>query len=398
MSFRVSLVHPQPVHRRSPGEPVTADHNSLATLTAQARALEGTAGRARWWAPAGAARHLYRRNRACRADHHLRAADRDPAGLLAPATSHLRGHARPAHRRPGAGQHRLGPGQPRRLWRQRGRPGHRYARTKEFMRLVRRLWTEENVTYAGEHSRSPTPPWRRRSRPAARPASQALLRRRFRGRRAVSRPRPTPALLGRAARGRRRTDRAAEAPERGTGPRPPAAGVRPADHHLSSRHHRAGLGRRRGEGGRDGQGPETAGRATHGDAVTASGGCSICTSAARCSTTTSTPRRASSAAAARTRPGWSARRRTSPLAAEVRRPSASPTSCCPTRPTWPRSSGRATSCCRCCGRRRPPRHPRRSLRLPGYRAPEALGFRRAGQHPGGRPQREAATRLRVAVV
>lgn len=28
---------------------------------------------------------------------------------------------------------------------------HRYARTKEFMRLTRRLWTEENVTYKGEH-------------------------------------------------------------------------------------------------------------------------------------------------------------------------------------------------------------------------------------------------------
>ncbi|WP_206243864.1 LLM class flavin-dependent oxidoreductase [Novosphingobium terrae] len=28
---------------------------------------------------------------------------------------------------------------------------HRYARTKEFMRLVRRLWTEENVTYQGAH-------------------------------------------------------------------------------------------------------------------------------------------------------------------------------------------------------------------------------------------------------
>jgi len=28
---------------------------------------------------------------------------------------------------------------------------HRYARTKEFMRLVRRLWTEEHVTYQGEH-------------------------------------------------------------------------------------------------------------------------------------------------------------------------------------------------------------------------------------------------------
>lgn len=27
----------------------------------------------------------------------------------------------------------------------------RYARTREFMRLIRRLWTEENVDYAGEH-------------------------------------------------------------------------------------------------------------------------------------------------------------------------------------------------------------------------------------------------------
>ncbi|NRP87178.1 Methanesulfonate monooxygenase [Ensifer adhaerens] len=32
-----------------------------------------------------------------------------------------------------------------------GDQAHRYARTKEFMRLVRRLWTEENVTYEGEH-------------------------------------------------------------------------------------------------------------------------------------------------------------------------------------------------------------------------------------------------------
>jgi alkanesulfonate monooxygenase len=32
-------------------------------------------------------------------------------------------------------------------------PAQRYARTKEFMRLVRRLWTEENVTYSGEHFR-----------------------------------------------------------------------------------------------------------------------------------------------------------------------------------------------------------------------------------------------------
>ncbi|UOT01386.1 LLM class flavin-dependent oxidoreductase [Rhodococcus opacus] len=28
---------------------------------------------------------------------------------------------------------------------------HRYARTKEFLQLVRKLWAKENVTYRGEH-------------------------------------------------------------------------------------------------------------------------------------------------------------------------------------------------------------------------------------------------------
>ncbi|MFI6623227.1 LLM class flavin-dependent oxidoreductase [Streptomyces sp. NPDC050528] len=34
-----------------------------------------------------------------------------------------------------------------------GDPAQRYARTQEFIRLVRRLWTEEDVTFAGEHFR-----------------------------------------------------------------------------------------------------------------------------------------------------------------------------------------------------------------------------------------------------
>jgi len=32
-----------------------------------------------------------------------------------------------------------------------GDQAHRYARTKEFLQIVRKLWTEENVTYRGEH-------------------------------------------------------------------------------------------------------------------------------------------------------------------------------------------------------------------------------------------------------
>jgi alkanesulfonate monooxygenase len=32
-----------------------------------------------------------------------------------------------------------------------GNQAHRYGRTKEFMRLIRRLWTEQKVTFTGEH-------------------------------------------------------------------------------------------------------------------------------------------------------------------------------------------------------------------------------------------------------
>ncbi|WP_405433504.1 LLM class flavin-dependent oxidoreductase [Micromonospora sp. NBC_00617] len=32
-----------------------------------------------------------------------------------------------------------------------GDQAHRYARTREFLQIVRKLWTEENVTYQGEH-------------------------------------------------------------------------------------------------------------------------------------------------------------------------------------------------------------------------------------------------------
>jgi len=34
-----------------------------------------------------------------------------------------------------------------------GDQAHRYARTREFLQIVRRLWTQESVTYAGEHFR-----------------------------------------------------------------------------------------------------------------------------------------------------------------------------------------------------------------------------------------------------
>jgi alkanesulfonate monooxygenase len=38
-------------------------------------------------------------------------------------------------------------------------PANRYERTREFLHLVRRLWTEEHVTYRASTSPSRTPPW-----------------------------------------------------------------------------------------------------------------------------------------------------------------------------------------------------------------------------------------------
>ncbi|WOX15224.1 LLM class flavin-dependent oxidoreductase [Streptomyces sp. N50] len=56
-------------------------------------------------------------------------------------------------------------------------PARRYARTQEFIRLVRRLWTEEDVTFAGERLQGGAPPLDD-GRPST---SDGLLRRRVRG-------------------------------------------------------------------------------------------------------------------------------------------------------------------------------------------------------------------------
>ena len=91
------------------------------------------------------------------------------------------------------------------------------------MRLVRRLWTEDNVTFHGEHFRvDRRPPWCRARSRGDRRAPAALLRRRLGGRRAGGRDRGRcPALLGRAARRRPRAHRAAQGAERELGRDPP---------------------------------------------------------------------------------------------------------------------------------------------------------------------------------
>ncbi len=136
-----------------------------------------------------------------------------------------------------------------------GDQAHRYSRTREFMRLVRRLWTEEAVTYEGEHFRvtdSTVAPRiqlrgdRRHPRLYFGGASGG-------GEAGGGHRGGCPAVLGRAARRRPRTDRSPQGAEPAARPRPPAAGVRAADHHAGPRHHGAGLGRCPGEGRGNGQ-------------------------------------------------------------------------------------------------------------------------------------------------
>ena len=123
-------------------------------------------------------------------------------------------------------------------------------------------WTEDDITFEGEHYRAEGATARAqagRARGAAAPA--ALLRRRLRGGPAHrGRRGGRPALLGRAARRRGGAHRPPQDAERRARPRPAAARVRPADHHARPRHDRGGLGRRRGEGRRDGRGPARVGR------------------------------------------------------------------------------------------------------------------------------------------
>ena len=139
-----------------------------------------------------------------------------------------------------------------------GDQAHRYARTREFLQMVRGCGPRRTSPTPASTSRSPGRRWRRGpSSAATAPHPAAVLRRRVRGRRAGGCDGGRrPAVLGRAA-GRRRASGSSDCgrlePELGR--EHATAGVRAADHHARPRHHRAGLGRRGGEGGRDGRGP-----------------------------------------------------------------------------------------------------------------------------------------------
>jgi alkanesulfonate monooxygenase len=116
MSFEFLWYIPNQVTPGHRGEPVTADHNSLDTLTAQAQALE---------------------------DHGWKGAllgtgwGRPDTFTIAAALTARTTTFEPLIAVRGA----YGDAE--------GDQADRYARTREFIQLVRKLWTEENVSYAG---------------------------------------------------------------------------------------------------------------------------------------------------------------------------------------------------------------------------------------------------------
>jgi alkanesulfonate monooxygenase len=139
-----------PGHR---GEPVTADHNSLDTLTAQARALEdhgwkGALIGTGWERPDTftVATALAVRTTTFEPLIAARPGYWHPANFAAATATldQLTGGRVRAH--VVSGKDSLAA-----YGDTAGDQAGRYARTAEFMQLVRKLWTEDNVSYAGRH-------------------------------------------------------------------------------------------------------------------------------------------------------------------------------------------------------------------------------------------------------
>ncbi|MGW0809465.1 LLM class flavin-dependent oxidoreductase [Nonomuraea sp. NPDC002799] len=140
----------QPGHR---GDDVAANHNSLETLTAHAEALErhGWAGAligAGWGRPDTftVATALTARTTTFQPLIAVRPGYWHPAKFASAAATldHLSGGRVLVNIVSGKDDLAA-------YGDSEGDQAHRYARTKEFIQIVRRLWTEENVTYHGEH-------------------------------------------------------------------------------------------------------------------------------------------------------------------------------------------------------------------------------------------------------
>ncbi|MEU9740249.1 LLM class flavin-dependent oxidoreductase [Micromonospora chersina] len=140
----------QPGHR---GDDVVEDHNSLETLTSHAKALEehgwgGALIGTGWGRPDTftVATALAARTTTFQPLIAIRPGYWRPANFASAAATldHLSGGRVLIN--VVSGKDNLaayGDGE--------GDQAHRYARTREFLQIVRKLWTEENVTYRGEH-------------------------------------------------------------------------------------------------------------------------------------------------------------------------------------------------------------------------------------------------------
>lgn len=135
------------------GEPVSADHNSLDTLTEQARALEDNGWKgallgAGWGRPDTftVATALAARTTSFEPLIAIRPGYWRPANFAAAAATLDHLSAGRVRVNIVSGKDDLGA-----YGDAEGEQADRYARTKEFLQIVRRLWTEENVTYAGDH-------------------------------------------------------------------------------------------------------------------------------------------------------------------------------------------------------------------------------------------------------
>ena len=141
----------RPGHRGD--DDTTTDHNSLDTLTSHAHALErhGFAGAllgTSWGRPDTftVATALAARTTTFEPLVAIRPGFWRPAHFASAAATldHLSGGRLRVNIVSGTdGQEAYGDGE--------ADPAHRYARTREFLQIVRRLWTQEEVTYAGEH-------------------------------------------------------------------------------------------------------------------------------------------------------------------------------------------------------------------------------------------------------
>lgn len=139
-----------PGHR---GDEVSVDHNSLDVLTAQAEALEthgwgGALIGTGWGRPDTftLATALTARTKTFQPLIAIRPGYWRPANFASAAATldHLSGGR--VRINIVSGQDNLAA-----YGDSEGDQAQRYGRTREFMRLTRRLWTEENVTFAGEH-------------------------------------------------------------------------------------------------------------------------------------------------------------------------------------------------------------------------------------------------------